>query len=154
MAISPIDPRLSAADLALEEFVGSIVVCGDVFPGDEFLDTFPRKCWESLPEHALLRPVDGYSLRATVPSTSHAAFLIHDQILVGIFMETDTLVLHGDHQGKGLGQELVLLAFAQKPWRSIQGRKVSDAGRKTLCRAHQLALASRQDAQTSGRGAA
>jgi hypothetical protein len=147
MTISPTDRRLTAAKLSSEEFVGDVKICGDASPGDEFLEAHPYEIWEHLPEHVLLRPVDGYSLRALVPHSSHAVFLIHDETLVGIFTESDVLVLHGDHQGKGLGQELVLLAFAQKPWRNIQARKVSNAGNRTLHRAYKLARACQQAVQ-------
>lgn len=151
MAIFLNDRRLLAANLSLAEFVGDVRICGDASLGDEFLEAFPHEVWQSLPEHSLFQPMHGYSLRALVPSSSHAVYLIHEQALVGVFMETDVLVIHGDHQGNGLGKELVLLAFAQKPWRSIQARKVSNAGCKTLNRAHELARAAQQEeAQADG----
>lgn len=133
------DQRLNAANLTLDRFLGDVVINGDPLPGDDYLETLTKVIWERLPEHALLRPIDGYSLRGAVPNSSHAAYLIYNQAVVGLFLERDVLLVHSVHQGQGLGQELVLLAFAQKPWRSLEGRKVSNAGHKTLQRAHELA---------------
>ena len=138
MNIDQTDPRLAAADLTRKEFIGEIVDSGHATPFDDLVEEFRKiKEWTMLQEHQLLEPRDGYVLRYNFPSDSHCVYLLHDNVMVGFFYETDTLFIHSEHRGKGLGKELILAAFAQKPWRDPK-RPVSIAGRKTLERAYSL----------------
>jgi GNAT superfamily N-acetyltransferase len=150
MQVARIDPRLGAACLTLEEFVGRIEGGSDIFNPDELLALYQNEdFWAASPELPLLFPVSGYSLRCKVPSEAHEVFLIHSRTVVGFFVETDSLVVRSDHQGKGLGSELILAAFAQKPWRSPV-RKASPAGQKALSKAHGLACEAQRSLQAEG----
>lgn len=134
------DLRLSAAELTLEEFLGELHDKGDAagFP-DEMIKLMRKVSpWQDLPEHSLLIPLVGYSLRYDLASSNHKVFLVYESEIVGCFIETDSLIIHSEHQGNALGRELVLAAFAQKPWKNPE-RKVTAAGRKTLERAYRLA---------------
>jgi ribosomal protein S18 acetylase RimI-like enzyme len=139
-----IDPRLDAANLTREDFIGEIEFSGDACPADTLVEELQRlNQWTMLHEYQLLEERDGYVLRYNVPSDSHCVYLLHDNIMVGFFLETDSLVIHSEHQGKGLGKELVLAAFAQKPWKKPQ-RKATSAGKKTLENAYILACQAQQ----------
>jgi GNAT superfamily N-acetyltransferase len=138
------DPRLDAANLTQEDFIGEIEDSGDASPSDELVEHLQKmNRWTMLNEHNLLEPCEGYVLRYNVPSDSHCIYLLHDNEMVGFFHETDSLVIHSEHQGKGLGKELVLAAFAQKPWKKPQ-RKATSAGKRTLENAYRLACRAQQ----------
>ena len=138
------DPRLDAAKLTQEDFIGEIDNSGDASPSDELVEALQEmNSWTMLHEHQLLDPREGYVLRYNVPSDSHCVYLLHDNEMVGFFHETDSLVIHSEHQGKGLGKELVLAAFAQKPWKKPQ-RKATSAGTRTLENAYRLARRAQQ----------
>ena len=139
------DPRLKAANLTREDFIGEIEYSGDASPSDALVEELQKmNQWTMLQEHQLLEPRDGYVLRYNVPSDSHCVYLLHDNIMVGFFHETDSLVIHSEHQGKGLGKELVLTAFAQKPWYKPQ-RKATSAGKRTLKNAYSLVCQAQQN---------
>jgi len=133
------DPRLYAANLTQEDFIGEIEYSGEASPSDELVEELQKvNGWSMLNEHQLLEPLEGYMLRYNVPSDSHCVYLLHGSEMVGFFHETDSLVIHSEHQRKGLGKELVLAAFAQKPWKNPQ-RKATSAGKRTLENAYILA---------------
>jgi len=98
------DRRLDAADLTQEDFIGEIEYCGDALPLDSLVEDLQKeKQWALLHEHQMLEPRDGYVLKYNVPSRSHCVYLLHDNIMVGFFHETDSLgqqfpvrKLHGD----------------------------------------------------------
>lgn len=144
------DLRLSATDLKLEEFLGELHNEGDAIFSDgmiEFLRNEPS--WQDVPEHSLLFPLHGYSLRYDLASANHRVYLMHENVVVGCFMETDSLIVHSEHQGNGLGRELVLAAFAQKPWKNPK-RMVTAAGKKTFEGAYRLAQLAKQRAANDG----
>lgn len=133
------DPRLDAANLTQEDFIGEMEYSGDASPADALVEALQNMNQRTkLHEHQLLEPRDGYVLRYNVPSDSHCVYLLYNNKMVGFFHETDSLVIHSEHQGKGLGKELVLAAFAQKPWKNPQ-RKVTSAGKRTLKSAYRFA---------------
>ncbi len=134
-----VDERLSAARLTINEFVGQIEIKGDVIMPDMLFDLYQdRNVWGHLPELPLLQPQAGYSLRCRIPALWHEIFLIYENAVVGFFVETDSLAVLSNHQGKGLGCELILAAFAQKKW-CLPPRKVSPAGQTAFQRSYNLA---------------
>ena len=135
------DPRLSAATLTLDDFLGTIQDEGDASMTDSVIESLRENPeWLQFDEHELLRPQHGYKLRYNVPNDSHCAYLLFHGEMVGLFHETDSLIVHSEHWGNGLGKELVLAAFAQRRWTS-PSRKATAAGRKALEDAHKLARA-------------
>ena len=140
------DPRLSAAELDLEDFLGEIHDEGDAIGSNGVIE-FLRKevSWQHLPEHSLLFPLAGYSLRYNLSSANHEVYLVHENEVVGCYIEIDSLIIHSEHQRKGLGPELVLAAFAQKPWNNPK-RNATAAGKITLERAYRLAQLAQQGA--------
>jgi hypothetical protein len=133
------DPRLAAAELTEQEFVGHLVVRPN--PGGDFLDAYRDlyPTWSKLQSHALLHPKDGYTLYYdSTPKTTPLAFLGYKGVLVGVF-ESDNLTVNDEHQREGLGSELILAGFAQVQWKNMTNRKVTEAGAATLHKAYQLA---------------
>ena len=147
------DPRLNAANLTKEDFIGEIKDSGDASPSFDVLveELQGMNGWTMLHEHQLLEPRDGYVLRYNFPSDSHCVYLLHNNKIVGFFRETDSLVIHSEHQGKGLGKELVLAAFAQKPWKKPQ-RHATSSGKRTLENAYRLACQANNGFQLTPNG--
>ncbi len=138
MQIQKDDPRLSAALLSRDEFVGQVESNGDIGSSFHLVELHqPREFWGHLPELKLLMPIADYSLRCQIPATSHSVFLMYKGMVVGCFVETDSLAILDTHQGKNLSRELILAAFAQKQWCSPT-RKVSKAGEKALVNAYEF----------------
>ena len=104
-----------------------------------FCDTPWEEDAGKAPSRGLLRPREGYVLHYDPrPQATPLVFLAFKGKLVGVF-EGDNLTVADDHQGKRLGPELILAGFTQKPWKDLNGRKVTDAGAGALRSAHRLA---------------
>ncbi len=132
------DPRLLAADLTEQEFLGDLKLHSH--PGGDFVDAYRDAYpWSKLPSHPLIHPNEGYILHYdSAPRMTPLVFLEYKDELVGVF-ENDNLTVAEDHQRKGLGSELILAGFAQAPWKDLKDRKVTEAGAATLRRAYRLA---------------
>jgi GNAT superfamily N-acetyltransferase len=135
------DPRLLAAELTEEEFLGDLKI--HPHPGGDFLDAYREdyaKTFSKLPCHPLIHARDGYTLYydSDRRGKSPLAFLGYKGELVGVF-EGDNCTVDENHQGKGLGAELILAGYAQARWKNLPDRKVTEAGGKALLKAHRLA---------------
>lgn len=133
------DPRLFAATLTEQEFVGELLIHSHT--GMDFLDAYRgvyADTFSTLPCQPLIRPQEGYTLHYNPAQKRPLAFLGHDGELVGVF-EGDNCTVADDHQRKGLGSELVLAGYAQSPWKNLKNRKVTEGGAATLHRAYRLA---------------
>lgn len=133
------DARLAAADLTLDQFLGKVTDEGDALVPDGLVEAMRETNeWMTMQVHPLLEHRSGYTLRYNTSSKEHRVYLLHEDTMVGFFHETDSLIIHSEHQGKKLGPELILAAFAQKQWNSPT-RKATAAGKKALISAHALA---------------
>jgi GNAT superfamily N-acetyltransferase len=134
------DPRLLAADLTEEEFVGDLQI--HEHTGMDFLDAYRDAygaTFSQLPCHPLIRRREGYTLHYdSARRKTPLAFLGYKNELIGVF-ESDNLTVDNDHQGKGLGSELILAGYAQARWKNMKERKVTEAGAATLLKAYRLA---------------
>lgn len=144
------DPRLLAAELTEQEFLGDLKVYPH--PGIDFLDAYRDAYpWSKLPTCPLICPKDGYILHYDpARRATPLVFLGYTGELVGVF-ENDNLTVDADHQSKGLGSELILAGFAQAPWKDLKDRKVTEAGAATLRRAYRLAKKVTRNAEDRGK---
>ena len=133
------DPRLNAAELSEDEFVGHLIPHCDN-NADGLLEVYRKVApWNSLPDHPLIQPREAYSLRYDPhPRGEPLVFLVFQRDLVGVF-ENDTLIIDPDHRGAQLSRELILAGFAQAPWKNLKNRKVTKAGAAALRSAHKFA---------------
>jgi GNAT superfamily N-acetyltransferase len=145
-----IDPRLLAAELTEQEFLGDLTVYPH--PGIDFLNAYREAYpWSKLPACPLICPKDGYILHYDPACrATPLVFLGCKGELVGVF-ENDNLTVAEDHQRKGLGSELILAGFAQAPWKDLKDRKVTEAGAAALRHAYQLAKKVTRNAKDRGK---
>jgi hypothetical protein len=137
VGVNKSDPRLRAADITEQEFVGDV----EVHPhsGMDFIDAYKDMPWAMLPAQSLIQPRDGYTLHYDPhPRPEPLVFLGCEGDLVGVF-EHDNLTIKSEHQGKGLSRELILAGFSQAPWKNMKNRKVTEGGEKALRSAHRFA---------------
>jgi hypothetical protein len=138
VSISKDDLRIKAAELTESEFLGNLEIYPH--PGGDFLEAYRNAdSWRNLPQHKLMEPRDGYVLHyESRPRSYPLVFLAFNGELVGVF-ESDNLTIDSSHQEKHLSRELILAGFAQAPWKSQQGRKVTEAGAAALRSAYRFA---------------
>jgi GNAT superfamily N-acetyltransferase len=134
------DLRLLAAELTEDEFVGELQI--HKHTGIDFLDAYRGDygaTFSKLPCHPFIRPREGYTLHYdSARRKTPLVFLGYKGELIGVF-ESDNLTVDEDHQGNGLGSELILAGYAQAPWKSLKDRKVTEAGAATLRKSYRLA---------------
>jgi hypothetical protein len=137
MAIERSDPRFKAADLSEEEFIGIMTEHPDSEPVGLLEPFMETNQWKAHSEHALIEPLEGYSLRYSPGAGDEldVYLLFHDE-LVGIYCG-EMLFIEPGHRKQELGRELILAGFAQTPWKN-KVRKVTPAGKRSFEKAYRF----------------
>lgn len=133
------DPRLRAAGLSEQEFIGDLIIHSDN-SADGLLEVYREDAlWRRLSDQALLKAQHGYFLRYELqPQPEPVVFLVFKGDLVGVF-HNDTLTIDPKHRGRHLSRELILAGYAQAPWKDMKQRKVTKAGAAALRSAYRFA---------------
>lgn len=148
------DPRLQAAAPGREAFIGTLTtITPPPSLSDRQLETIPPSVWEALPEQPPLASLPGYTLRYRAPAADYQVFLICGGAVVGVFRGIEQISLHSQHSDVRYAVELILAAYAQKPWHAPQ-RMIGEFGRVALEKAWQLVSRLGKGAQAATAAAA
>lgn len=142
------DTRLAAAKMSKEEFMTGIQ--GPFPDTDDDIDSlvheynaeFQKVC-QGFPSRSLLQDKTRYRLRYRSPVARREVYAVEvgedgRETVVGVF-DHETVLVHTKHRGNGLGQELVLAAFEQKPWGKEDLIQATSRGLKLFGHAHAYA---------------